>query len=95
MLTLSFFASRPVAERFRAECVGREMSLVEMAETCRSTFTDAMASYACVSETVRQAMLDVELSRSSKAVGRNEPCPCGSGKKFKRCCLVSRDHEKP
>ncbi|MEO8195759.1 MAG: UPF0149 family protein [Thermoanaerobaculia bacterium] len=20
------------------------------------------------------------------AVGRNEPCPCGSGKKFKRCC---------
>lgn len=20
-------------------------------------------------------------------VGRNEPCPCGSGKKFKKCCL--------
>lgn len=19
--------------------------------------------------------------------GRNEPCPCGSGKKYKRCCL--------
>jgi uncharacterized protein len=23
--------------------------------------------------------------RSTKT-GRNEPCPCGSGKKFKRCC---------
>ncbi|MFH0944646.1 MAG: SEC-C metal-binding domain-containing protein [Planctomycetota bacterium] len=23
---------------------------------------------------------------SSPKVGRNEPCPCGSGKKFKRCC---------
>jgi uncharacterized protein YecA (UPF0149 family) len=22
-----------------------------------------------------------------KKVGRNEPCPCGSGKKFKKCCL--------
>ena len=22
-----------------------------------------------------------------KAVGRNDPCPCGSGKKFKKCCL--------
>lgn len=22
------------------------------------------------------------------AVGRNEPCPCGSGKKYKRCCLA-------
>lgn len=20
-------------------------------------------------------------------VGRNDPCPCGSGKKFKRCCF--------
>jgi uncharacterized protein YecA (UPF0149 family) len=21
-----------------------------------------------------------------KQVGRNDPCPCGSGKKFKKCC---------
>lgn len=24
--------------------------------------------------------------RAAPKVGRNEPCPCGSGKKFKRCC---------
>ena len=24
--------------------------------------------------------------REGAKVGRNEPCPCGSGKKFKRCC---------
>ena len=23
----------------------------------------------------------------SKKIGRNEPCPCGSGKKYKHCCL--------
>ncbi|MBI4324098.1 MAG: SEC-C domain-containing protein [Chloroflexi bacterium] len=23
---------------------------------------------------------------SKRKVGRNEPCPCGSGKKFKHCC---------
>jgi hypothetical protein len=22
------------------------------------------------------------------AIGRNDPCPCGSGKKYKKCCLV-------
>jgi SEC-C motif-containing protein len=22
--------------------------------------------------------------------GRNEPCPCGSGKKFKACCLLAQ-----
>lgn len=26
--------------------------------------------------------------RDAPKVGRNEPCPCGSGKKFKRCCLL-------
>jgi SEC-C motif-containing protein len=24
--------------------------------------------------------------RATPKVGRNEPCPCGSGKKFKQCC---------
>ncbi len=33
-----------------------------------------------------------------RKIGRNDPCPCGSGKKFKKCCLnatsdaVSADH---
>lgn len=25
-------------------------------------------------------------SGKPRKVGRNEPCPCGSGKKYKRCC---------
>ena len=25
--------------------------------------------------------------RTEKKVGRNDPCPCGSGKKYKLCCL--------
>jgi hypothetical protein len=30
-------------------------------------------------------------SRLYQAQGtrRNDPCPCGSGKKFKRCCLLT------
>lgn len=27
-------------------------------------------------------------SRSGRKVGRNAPCPCGSGKKYKRCCAA-------
>lgn len=23
-------------------------------------------------------------------VGRNDPCPCGSGKKYKQCCLSKK-----
>jgi hypothetical protein len=30
-----------------------------------------------------------------KGVGRNDPCPCGSGKKFKKCCLGKADALRP
>jgi len=26
--------------------------------------------------------------RSAAKIGRNDPCPCGSGKKYKHCCLL-------
>lgn len=33
-------------------------------------------------------LLPVEpIVRSEPKIGRNEPCPCGSGKKYKKCCL--------
>jgi preprotein translocase subunit SecA len=50
-------------------------------------------------EPVKQARLNynrgevsggtVQTVRRGKKVGRNDPCPCGSGKKFKRCCGVN------
>ena len=24
-------------------------------------------------------------------IGRNDPCPCGSGKKYKQCCLKAQE----
>ena len=27
-------------------------------------------------------------------IGRNDPCPCGSGKKYKKCCLLQQDGAK-
>jgi hypothetical protein len=33
------------------------------------------------------------IHRDSPPVGRNDPCPCGSGKKFKKCCLKRQDSE--
>ena len=29
----------------------------------------------------------VALRRPAAKVGRNDPCPCGSGRKYKACCL--------
>jgi tetratricopeptide (TPR) repeat protein len=32
-------------------------------------------------------LVKVPLPSIGKKIGRNEPCPCGSGKKYKKCCL--------
>ena len=29
------------------------------------------------------------MARNKNKVGRNDPCPCGSGKKYKKCCLLN------
>lgn len=41
---------------------------------------------------LRQAVAERQQARRlSTKVGRNEPCPCGSGKKFKKCCGAAAD----
>lgn len=34
-----------------------------------------------------------QLVRKHAKVGRNDPCPCGSGKKFKNCCMNSGEFD--
>ncbi|MDD5227090.1 MAG: SEC-C metal-binding domain-containing protein, partial [Candidatus Omnitrophica bacterium] len=29
------------------------------------------------------------VKRSHEKVGRNDPCPCGSGQKYKKCCGIN------
>lgn len=31
--------------------------------------------------------------RDNKKIGRNDPCPCGSGRKYKNCCMSSGKYE--
>jgi uncharacterized protein len=32
----------------------------------------------------------LDRQRAAQVAGRNDPCPCGSGRKFKKCCWASR-----
>ena len=57
------------------------------------TFSDAAKQdqerWATSSEDAGLAFADMPLPFVDpfKGVGRNDPCPCGSGKKYKKCCL--------
>jgi transposase-like protein len=44
-----------------------------------------------LAETVHNPAQPQPIRRTHPKVGRNELCPCGSGKKFKRCCIEHPD----
>jgi len=36
---------------------------------------------------IKKEYVDSVTVRVENKIGRNEPCPCGSGKKYKKCCI--------
>ncbi len=57
--------------------------------TLGTSTSSASASEGAASDVVSEAVEAVAKAkpiRTGPKVGRNDPCPCGSGKKFKQCC---------
>ena len=72
-----------------------EESLVlypDQREVISKQIPDSIAVIYCYWLPFRQAVFERDLAttvqRTEPKVGRNDPCPCGSGKKFKKCCGV-------
>jgi len=43
--------------------------------------------YRCT-QLINESAVNPGLEMRDKSTGRNELCPCGSGKKFKKCCMA-------
>jgi uncharacterized protein len=90
LMTLSFFGSRQLAEAFHMETSDAGWSLESMADGLREVFPEAVSEYARLGRRIASQVAEHggapgEPVRSEK-IGRNAPCPCGSGKKYKKCC---------
>jgi preprotein translocase subunit SecA len=57
--------------------------------TLRKTKSPTAATRPQISGMASVAGRNSSKKLSSVKVGRNQPCPCGSGKKFKRCCGIA------
>ena len=90
LMTLGFFPSRPVAEAVLTKPATDQPSLEATAEAMRQVFPAAVAQYVHMGRSIHRVLAehDAEESEPTRTakVGRNDPCPCGSGKKYKRCC---------
>lgn len=60
---------------------------IQYCDSCHKPLNDGeIRHYAISSGLAEDGLLKSNLQRKNK-VGRNEPCPCGSGKKYKKCCM--------
>ncbi|MGB5396263.1 MAG: UPF0149 family protein [Gammaproteobacteria bacterium] len=67
---------------------GHEVDDVERANLHNAIVTNVREIHACwLARREAVAKAGVLPQRVAVRVGRNEPCPCGSGKKYKKCCL--------
>ena len=57
--------------------IRREEEIEEMQEKQRQDYVMSRGEDTPAPKTVR---------RDHDKIGRNDPCPCGSGKKYKKCC---------
>ena len=92
LMILSFFYDRKLAEAYHQEAVSSGgLSLDEFAQKLLGMFEAAMRSYAHLGRSIAAALAEQpplqEPYERERKVGRNDACPCGSGKKYKHCCL--------
>lgn len=96
VMILAFFATRQLADSCYADLdLDRQKkqpeSFEDFARTVRELFPEALAAYANLGRTLFEfhsdpAGISTQPFIRGTKTGRNQPCPCGSGKKYKKCC---------
>ncbi len=87
LMCLTCFSSRQTAENYHREIFDSEVSLQQMITAAHQMIPHAFQDYFNAGRKLRENWIEQSRTpvRSTK-IGRNEPCPCGSGKKYKKCC---------
>ena len=52
----------------------------------RKALDKILAQYGGREKVREQLMQSISKAAARKKIGPNDPCPCGSGKKYKKCC---------
>ena len=93
LMALGFFSSRQMAEDFHAEDTSGTQSFEAMADAIHRVLPTAVAQYAHMGRSIATVLAEPDWEESEQTphatIARNEPCPCGSGKKYKNCCEVT------
>ena len=84
---LAYFSHRDAAGELSHGAGDPLVSDEQLAENCLNALGKAMATYARMGRTLAQASASAKPYVREIKLGRNAPCFCGSGKKYKKCCM--------
>ncbi len=82
---------KDTVEKLFAIQVAKEQEVKEMKMERKQTFVMSRGESVQRGGGKTEDGKGVTVRRDGKKVGRNDPCPCGSGKKYKRCCLPKEE----
>jgi preprotein translocase subunit SecA len=85
---------RDTVEKLFAVQIAKEKEAQEIKLERKQTFVMSRGEAAQGGDGKTESGKGVTIRREGKKVGRNDPCPCGSGKKYKRCCLPKEEEAR-
>jgi preprotein translocase subunit SecA len=85
---------KDTVEKLFAIQIAKEQDVKEMKMERKQTFVMSRGEAAPGGGGRTEDGKGVTVRRDGKKVGRNDPCPCGSGKKYKRCCLPKEEEAR-
>jgi len=84
---------KDTVEKLFAIQIAKDQEIGEMGRERKQTFVMSRGPLSSSPQRggVTEDGKGVTVRREGKKVGRNDPCPCGSGKKYKKCCLAKEE----
>ncbi len=73
------------AEAYK-DCFGEDTALYERLRPMEENLQDALYDVVETVFMLKKVYVPNQPVKTTNKIGRNDPCPCGSGKKYKQCC---------
>ena len=75
-------------QKFRPKGIQKRNTLSILCKGWKKFYTYSLPHFKSITkEIIKDKTLSVPLQGKTKKIGRNELCPCGSGRKYKNCCM--------